>query len=116
MKKLLFVLIALVAVFAFATGAVAAEKKATKPQVAKVSGTVNVYIAAGQMEKTKGTITVKDAKSKDWTFDVSPDTKVTGEVKRGAKATVTYSTEGRKMTATAISAAAAKKDSKPATK
>jgi hypothetical protein len=116
MKKFLFVLIALLAVFAFATGAVAAEKKTTTPQVAKVSGTVNVYIPANQMEKTKGTITVKDAKGKDWTFDVSSDTKVTGEVKRGSKASVTYRKEGGKMTATAISAAAQKKASKPATK
>jgi len=45
MKKFLFVLIALLAVFAFATGAVAAEKKATAPQAGKVSGTVTAYLA-----------------------------------------------------------------------
>ena len=84
MKKFLFVLIALLTVFAFATGAVAAEKKATAPQAGKVSGTVTAYIAASQADKTAGTISVKDAKEKNWAFDVLPDTKITGEVTKGA--------------------------------
>ena len=116
MKKVLFVLIALVTVVAFATGAVAAEKKATKPQAGKVSGTVTVYVAANQADKLAGTISVKDAKDKKWSFDVLPETKITGEVARGAKATVTYKKEGGKMVATAVSAAAKKKSSKPAAK
>lgn len=116
MKKSLFVLISLLTVFAFAIGAVAAQKKATKPQVTKVSGTVTVYIAANQMDKTAGTISVKDAKGKNWSFDLPSDTKIKGEATKGAKATVTYKKESGKMIATAVSVAAAKKASKPATK
>ena len=116
MKKFLFVLIALLTVFAFATGAVAAEKKATKPQVTKVSGTVTVYIAAGQADKSAGTISVKDAKGKNWSFDLPPDTKIKGEVTKGATATVTYKKESGKMIATAITVIAVKKPSTPTTK
>jgi len=48
-------------------------------------------------------------KDKEMAFDVTADTKVKGEVKEGAKATVTYKKEGDKMVATAISGPAPKK-------
>jgi Cu/Ag efflux protein CusF len=83
-----------------------AEKaKAEKPKTAKsmkASGTVTAY-EEGKM------ITVKGAKNKEWTFDVTPDTKMKGEIKEGAKVTVTYKKEGNKMVASAISVAKAKK-------
>jgi cytochrome c1 len=113
MKKLLFVLIALLAVFALVVGAVAAEKKAAVPKTGKVTGTVTVYIAANQIEKRAGTISVKDAKGKKWTFDVLPDTKITGEVVRDAKVTVAYKTEGGKTTASSITLIAVKKPAAP---
>jgi len=116
MKKVLFVLIALLAVFAFAAAAVAAEKKAAAPQAGKVTGTVAAYIAASQADKTAGTISVKDAKEKNWAFDVLPDTKITGEVKKETKVTVAYKKEGGKTTATSITVIAVKKPAAPKTK
>jgi hypothetical protein len=116
MKKFLFVLIALLTVFAFATGAVAAEKKATAPQAGKVTGAVTAYIAANQADKSAGTISVKDAKGKNWAFDVLPDTKIKGEVTKGATATVAYKTESGKMIATSITVIAVKKPATPKTK
>ncbi len=113
MKKFLFVMVALVAVFALAAGAVAAEKKAPAPKVTPVSGTVTTYIPPIQTAGTPGTISVKDAKGKTWTFDVPADTKITGEVKREGKAKVTYKVEAKKNIATAISAIAEKKSSQP---
>ena len=112
----MFVLIALLAVFAFATGAVAAEKKATAPQAGKVTGAVTAYIAANQADKSAGTISVKDAKGNNWAFDVLPDTKITGEVTKGATATVAYKTESGKMIATSITVIAVKKPAAPKTK
>jgi len=116
MKKFLFVLIALLTVFAFATGAVAAEKKATASQAGKVSGTVTAYLAAGQADKSMGMISVKDAKDKIWAFDVLPDTKITGEVKKDEKVTVAYKKEGGKTTAASIAVIAVKKPAAPKTK
>ena len=116
MKKVLFVLIALLTVFAFAAGAVAAEKKAAAPQAGKVTGTVTAFIAANQADKTAGTISVKDAKDKVWAFDVLADTKITGEVKKEAKVTVAYKKEGGKTSATSITVIAMKKPAAPKTK
>jgi hypothetical protein len=116
MRKFLFALIALIAVFAFVTGATAAEKKATQPKAMKVSGAVTAYLAASQAEKAPGMIAVKDAKGKVWSFDLPPATKIKGEVMKGAKATVTYKKESGKMIATAVSVAAAKKSSQPKAK
>jgi len=116
MKKVLFVLIALLTVFAFAAGAVAAEKKAPAVQTGKVTGTVTAFIAANQADKTAGTISVKDAKDKVWAFDVLPDTKITGEVKKEAKVTVAYKKEGGKTTATSITVIAVKKPAAPKAK
>jgi phage baseplate assembly protein gpV len=116
MKKFLFVMIALLAVFALAAGAVAAEKKAAAPQAGKVSGTVTVYVAANQVEKRAGTISLKDAKNKKWTFEVLPGTKITGEVMKDAKVTVAYKKEGGKTTASSITLIAVKKPAAPKTK
>jgi hypothetical protein len=110
MKRFLFVLIALLTLFAFGTGAIAAEKKAAaKSEVTKVTGAVTAYIAAKQAEKMPGTITVKDAKGTDWSFDVLPETKITGEVTRGATATVNYKKDAGKMIANSIAVVAVKK-------
>jgi hypothetical protein len=111
MRKFMFALIALIAVFALVTGATAAEKKAARPKAMKVSGAVTAYLAANQAEKSTGMIAVKDAKGKVWSFDLPSDTKIKGKVMKGAKATVTYKKESGKMVATAVSVAAAKKSS-----
>ena len=117
MKRFLLVLMALLTVFAFASGVVAAEKKAAaKSEVTKVTGAVTAYIAARQAERMAGTITVKDAKGNDWSFDVPPDTKITGEVTRGVTATVNYKKEGGKMIASTITVIAVKKPAAPKTK
>jgi hypothetical protein len=116
MKKFLFVLIALLTVFAFASGALAAEKKTTKPQATLVSGTVTAYLAAGQADKSTGMIAVKDAKGKDWSFDLPSDTKIKGEATKGSTATVAYKTESGKMIATSITVIAVKKPAAPKTK
>ncbi len=119
MKRMLIVMVALLAMVAFASGAIAqapaktekpaaapaapapaAEKpKTEKPKAAKsmkFGGTVAAY-EAGKM------ITVKGAKNKEMAFDVTGDTKMKGEVKEGAKVTVMYKKEGDKMMATSIS-------------
>ena len=120
MKRMLIVMVALLVTVAFAGWAIAqapaktekpaapaapapapaAEKaKTEKPKEAKAmkfAGTVAAY-EAGKMIKVKG------AKDKEMTFDVTGDTKMKGEVKEGAKATVMYKKEGDKMTATSIS-------------
>jgi Cu/Ag efflux protein CusF len=127
MKKILILMVALLTLIAFTGGAMAqapakTEKPAAAPEKAapapaaekpkvekpkavksmKASGTVAAY-EEGKM------ITVKGAKNKEWTFDVTPDTKLKGEIKEGAKVTVTYKKEGNKMVASAISVAKAKK-------
>ncbi len=113
MKKFLVVLIALFAMVAFVSGVVAQQKeeapaqapKAEKPKAPKAmhfKGTVAAY-EAGK------TITVKGAKEKEMTFDVAADAKIKGEVKEGAKVTVTYKKEDDKMVASAISAHHTKK-------
>ena len=118
MKRVLIVLVALLAMVAFVSGVVAQEKKAEtapapaveKPKVEKpktvkamkFSGNVAAY-EVGKMIKVEG------ARKKEMTFDVAPDAKVKGEVKEGAKVTVMYKKEGERMMATSISVAAAKK-------
>ncbi len=115
MKRMLIVMVALLAMVAFASGAIAqapaktekpaapapaAEKpKMEKPKEAKpmrFGGTVAAY-EAGKMIKIKG------AKDKEMAFDVTGDTKMKGEVKEGAKVTVMYKKDGDKMMATSIS-------------
>src|SRR5512135_2972377 len=135
MKRALVILIALLVTVAFAGGAIAqapaktekpaaapekaapaaAPEKAAKPEKAKpkeakamkASGTVAAY-EAGKMIKVKG------PKDKEWTFDVTGDTKMKGDVKEGAKVTVMYKKEGDKMVANSISVAPpAKKKAAP---
>ena len=118
MKRMLIVMVALLAMVAFASGVIAqapaktekpaapaapapaAEKpKMDKPKEAKpmkFGGTVAAY-EAGKMIKIKG------AKDKEMAFDVTGDTKMKGEVKEGAKVTVMYKKDGDKMMATSIS-------------
>ena len=118
MKKVLIVLVALFAMVAFVSGVLAQQEKKTEtpaaapkaekpkaPKPMKFSGTVAAY-EAGKMIKIKG------VKGKEMTFDVTADTKVKGEVKEGAKATVAYKKEGDKMVATAISGPAPPKKPK----
>jgi hypothetical protein len=76
-------------------------EKTKAPKALKVTGAVAAY-EAGK------TITVK-AKDKDMVFDIAADAKIKGEVKDGAKVTVTYKKDGDKMVASAIAVAAAKK-------
>jgi len=119
-KKALIVLVALLAMVAFVSGVVAQEKKAEKPAAAaekpkvekaekpkapkamSFKGAVMGY-EAGKMIKVKG------AKDKEMAFDIAADAKVKGDVKEGAKVTVSYKKEGDKMVATSIAVAAAKK-------
>ena len=114
MKKFLVILVALLAMVAFVSGVVAQEKKAEKPaapaaekpkvekpKVPKATGTVVAY-EAGKTIKVK----VKD---KEMAFDIAAGAKVKGEVKEGAKVTVTYKKEADKLIATAISVPAPKK-------
>ncbi len=131
MKRMLIVMVALLAMVAFASGVIAqapaktekpaapaapapapaAEKpKMDKPKEAKAmkfGGAVAAY-EAGKMIKVKG------AKDKEMAFDVTGDTKMKGEVKEGAKVTVMYKKDGDKMMATSISVAPpAKKKAAP---
>ncbi len=114
MKKALAILVAIMALVAFTGGLMAQEKKEAPapaaekpkaPKILKATGTVAAY-EAGKMLKIK----VKD---KEMTFDIVADAKVKGEVKEGAKATVSYKKEGDKMVATAITVAAPKKPAEP---
>ena len=115
MKKVLMVVVALLAMVAFVSGVVAQEKpaaekpkavkaKADKPKAPKAMKATGAVVAyeAGKMIKVK-------AKDKEMEFAIAADAKVKGDVKEGAKATVTYKKDGDKMTATAIAVAAAKK-------
>ena len=121
MKKILTVLVVLLTIVAFSSGAMAqapakpaapaatdkpkvespkTEKKESS-QATEVSGTVAAY-EAGKTIKVKG-------KDKETTFEITGDTKVNGEVKVGAKATVMYKKVGDKMIATVITVATEKK-------
>jgi hypothetical protein len=115
MKKVLIVMVALLAMVAFVSGAIAqkadapaakADKaKADKPKAPKASKAVGTVVAyeAGKTIKVK-------AKDKELAFDIAADAKITGgEVKEGGKVTVTYKKDGDKNIATAIAVAAAKK-------
>lgn len=130
MKRMLMVVVALLAMVAFVGMAIAqtpaktekpaapaapapapaAEKaKVEKPKAPKATnfkGTVAAY-EAGKMIKVKG------AKDKEMTFDVAADAKIKGEVKEGAKVTVAYKKDGDKMMATAITVSVPKKPKAP---
>jgi hypothetical protein len=122
MKKVLIVAVALLTMLAFVGGVMAQEKKpapekaapaapapekakAEKPKAAKAakfSGAVAAFDAAAKTLKVKG-------KEKEMEFAVADDAKIKGDVKEGAKVTVSYKKEGEKNVATAISVASAKK-------
>jgi len=128
MKRMLIVMVALLAMVAFVSGAIAqpkpaepmkpapapaapaAEKpKADKPKEAKAmkfGGTVAAF-EAGKMIKVKG------AKDKEMAFDLTADTKMKGEVKEGAKVTVMYKKEMDKMVATSVSVSPPPKKAAP---
>ena len=114
MKRMVSLLTVVLAVVAFAGGIMAQEKKpepsasvtekskAEKPKASKLmkaSGIVTGYDVT-KVIKVKG-------KNKEMTFDIVDDTRVKGEVKEGAKVTVTYKKEGEKRIATSISSAPA---------
>ncbi|MBC8460249.1 MAG: hypothetical protein H8D67_19870 [Deltaproteobacteria bacterium] len=96
MKRFLVVLIALLTMAAFVSVSDAAAKKA---KVLKAKGIVTAYDATAE----KPAIEIQPAKGDPMTFAVTGDTKVTGEVAKDAKVTVTYTkaADGT-MTATAI--------------
>ena len=109
MKRALVVMVALLAMVAFVSGVMAqapakpaapAPEKAKeyKPKTMKVSGAVAGY-EAGKMIKVKG------PKGKAMAFDVTDDTKMKGEVKKGVQVIVTYTQNGDKMVATSIAVA-----------
>ncbi len=119
MKRVLILMVAILAMVAFVSTVVAQEKKAPAPEKAKVekpakaekakapkamraSGTVAAY-EAGKSLKIKG------AKDKEMAFDVAADAKTKGDIKEGAKVTVMYKKDGDKMVATSITASAPKK-------
>jgi hypothetical protein len=109
MKKMLIVMVALIAMVAFVGGVMAQDKTTTTtttttkhPKAMKFTGMVAGY-EAGKMIKVKG------AKDKEMSFDIAADAKVKGEVKDGAKVTVTYQKGGDKMMATGIAVGAEKK-------
>jgi len=117
MKKMLrslSVLVAFLAIVAFAGGAVAQEKKAETPAPAvekpmpKEMKTMRVYGTVVSYEADK-MIKVKGAKEKEWTFDVGPNAKIKGEIKEGARVGVRYMKEGEKLVATNIYLAHTKK-------
>ena len=95
MKKALFVLVCLLAVFAFTSGVMAAEQSTTKSQVLKASGTVLTYDRAAM-------IAIKTAKGKEMHFDLAANAKVGSKVDRGSKVTVTYKKQGQKLVASAV--------------
>lgn len=103
MKKFLIIMVALFVSFAFVTGVMAAEKKA-KPM--KATGTVTAY------DPTAKTLTVKAAEDKELVFGIAPDAKIKGEVKEGAKVSVTYTKTGDTNVATAVTAIAEKAKAK----
>ena len=85
----------------------APEAKSEKKEVTqamKASGTVSAY-EAGKL------IRVKD-KDKEMAFDLNGETAVKGEIKDGAKVTVTYKKDGDKMVAAGITVAVEKKTEK----
>jgi hypothetical protein len=125
MKKVLIVAVALLTMLAFVGGVMAQEKKAAPapapapekagdkapapkaekpkaPKAMKFSGNVAAFDAAAKTLKVKG-------KDKEMDFAVAADAKIKGDVKEGAKVTVSYKKEGDKNVATAVSVASAKK-------
>ena len=95
MKKVLFVLVCLLAVCAFTSGVMAAQQSTTQSKALKASGTVLTY-DPGAM------IVIKTAKAKEMHFDLAANAKVGSKVDRGSKVTVTYKKQGQKLVASAV--------------
>jgi hypothetical protein len=96
MKKALFVLVCLLAVFAFTSGVMAAaQQSTTKSQVLKASGTVLTY-DPGAM------IVIKTSKGQEMHFNLAANAKVGSKVDRGSMVTVTYKKQGQKLVASAV--------------
>ena len=108
MKRAMVVMVALLAMVAFVSGVMAqAPAQTKKPKALKFGGAVVGY-EAGKM------IQVKRDSGTEMTFSITKNTQMQGEVKEGAKATVTYKKDGDKMVATAIAVAPGKKPPKNA--
>ena len=115
MKKLFFVMLALLAMVAFVGGVSAAEKVST------VHGKVDAY-EPGKMLKLyapgyTGSVDFSGDEPKpevakgDWVFNITSNTKVTGDIKQGSKVTVKYTGKvgAGEMTAVSISQIGKKK-------
>jgi hypothetical protein len=131
MKRFIVLMVALLAMVAFAGVALAQAPAETEKSAAPATGPASEKVAPAKAEKAKagkpkaakakkyaGKVTayeagkmiiVKDAKGKEMTFDVAADTKVKGEVKEGAKVNIRYKKDGDKMVATSISGPKPKK-------
>ena len=108
MKKILFVSLALLAMVAFVSEVSAAEK------VNRILGKVTAY-EPGKMLKIYGVFKddidwseevprVSEAEKKDWVFNITSATKVTGDIKEVSKVRIRYTrTAGGEMTAVSIS-------------
>ncbi len=120
MKKVLMVVVALLAMVAFVSGVVAQEKPAAeKPKAAKADKpkAPKAMKATGEVVAYEAGKTIKvKAKDKELEFAIAADAKVKGDVKEKAKVTVTYKKDGDKMTATGIALVPEKKAAKPKAK
>jgi len=122
MKKFLVFTVALLAMVAFASMALAQAPPKTEKPAAPPPGPAPEKAAPAKVEKPKAakppkpitgivsayeagkTIAVK-VKDKEVKFDLAADAKIKGEVKPGAKVTVAYKKEGDKMIATSVTVA-----------
>ena len=95
MKKALFVLVCLLAVFAFTSGVMAAQQSTTQGKALKASGTVLTYDPAAM-------IVIKTSKGKEMHFDLAANAKVGSKVDRGSMVTVTYKKQGQKLVASSV--------------
>ena len=114
MKKVLMVLVALLAMVAFVSGVVAQDKTAEKPKVEKAKAdkpkAPKAMKATGAVVAYEAGKTIKvKAKDKEMEFAIAADVKPKGEIKEGAKVTVTYKKDGDKMVATGIAQVTEKK-------
>ena len=93
MKKLFFVMLALLAMVAFVGGVSAAEKVST------IHGKVDAYEPGKMLKLNSGYTGSVDFSSDEpkpevapgeWVFKITPNTKVTGDIEKGSKVTVKY--------------------------
>jgi hypothetical protein len=110
MKKLMVILAALTLVFSLVAAPAYAQGKAKKEKAAKPAAakTVKAQKASGTISSVSDTsLTVKTATG-DSTFVINPQTKKEGTLQSGAKAKVSYKTEGNDKVATEVKAKAVK--------